>query len=234
MKTLGDIAHRPNPVVYRLDPIPTKLDDPKWQKSMVKECVRVLADTAVEARQKVGRITAISTGGGERTAAVSPWLDETLTTICVDTKGRTADGQSREPAAATISPSAPLTWAPLPKPASRVPTAPAPPNQTAKPLAPPPKPDQPDIERDAERAMEQAHAAAKGHAKRGPGGGRLRMRNDVNVNALSDPRNFFETTGLNDDYIRMRRKIDNIARYRRSMRTAGDPGASGVLTNRDD
>ena len=88
-----------SPLVYLLDPIPTKLGDPRWQKSRVKECVRVLAHTPAEAREKVARKTAVASQAIERSAPVlgSPWLDEALTTICiVDTGRRTADPKSAD------------------------------------------------------------------------------------------------------------------------------------------
>ena len=84
--------------VYRLDPIPTALADPRWQVSAVTETIFVDAASPSEARALASAATNPSMPQlGHR----SPWLEERLTLCVLEPRGPdvpqgnviTADGE---------------------------------------------------------------------------------------------------------------------------------------------
>jgi hypothetical protein len=87
--------------VYRLDPIPTSLTDPRWEASSVRECVWVRASTPDEARKKVARATlSVTPVRPGKPLLLSPWYDDTLAIYVMDTRSGvpedtviTADGR---------------------------------------------------------------------------------------------------------------------------------------------
>jgi hypothetical protein len=75
--------------VYRLDPIPTTLSNPRWKLSHVRESVWVIAERPDEARQKVVLATTeFMPMVPGRPILVSPWYDDALV-ICVADTSRT-------------------------------------------------------------------------------------------------------------------------------------------------
>jgi hypothetical protein len=70
--------------VFRLDPIPTTLNHPRWQRSSVTECVWVKADSRDDARAKVANATLAY---ASRTGWImfSPWYDDSFATCAMDT-----------------------------------------------------------------------------------------------------------------------------------------------------
>jgi hypothetical protein len=88
---------------YRLDPIPSTLSNPRWQRSSVRECVWVAAETPNEARKKVALATIEFTPVVPGAPLLhSPWYDDALVICVMDTSRTdvpddavmTADGRS--------------------------------------------------------------------------------------------------------------------------------------------
>jgi hypothetical protein len=82
--------------VFRLDPFPHRLTDPRWQASTVTELIFVGATTDQEARALAAQRTLTAAVGLQ-----SPWLDDHLTSCVIETSKTdvpvgtviTADGQ---------------------------------------------------------------------------------------------------------------------------------------------
>lgn len=72
--------------VYRLDPIPTTLNNPRWKLSRIRERVWVNAESPDEARQKVQESTTAFVKLARGTIPVNPWYNvDALATCVVDT-----------------------------------------------------------------------------------------------------------------------------------------------------
>jgi hypothetical protein len=72
--------------VFRLEPIPTTLKDPLWQRSSVTECVWVKADSPDDARAKVANAT-LSHASRTGWIMFSPWYNASFTICVLDTAG---------------------------------------------------------------------------------------------------------------------------------------------------
>jgi hypothetical protein len=73
-------------MVYRLDPMPTTLDNPRWLRSSIRECVWVMAESPDQARQKVAWATFefAEPTGPYAPIVYSPWYDDALATCITD------------------------------------------------------------------------------------------------------------------------------------------------------
>jgi hypothetical protein len=70
---------------YRLDPIPTGRNDPRWERSEIQELIWAGAATPEEARELVALRTMTSPQPrGYAKILLSPWYDDRLATCVLD------------------------------------------------------------------------------------------------------------------------------------------------------